>query len=138
MSATSVRTALQSRAPSISAPIYWPSDKIVPPEPPSPYIWANIEGLGSDLLGSGTRPLSSRPGFIRFNILIPYGYQIQEAYAIADTLDGIYSALTNAGGCQGLQTKAATLPEDGAQSTDGLWYGCSISVPFMYWAAAGA
>lgn len=138
MSGSSILAGMKALVSGVTTPIYWPSMRIIPPDPPSPFVWVEITGLGGTLLGSGTNPLSERAGFTRFHIFIPYGDAIEEAYAIADTLTGLYAVQANAGGCQGLQTFAPTAPEIGAQSDDGLWYGVSISAPWSYWASAGA
>jgi hypothetical protein len=138
MSGISILAGMKALVSGVTTPIYWPSMRVVPPDPPAPFVWVEISGLGGILLGSGSMPLSARNGFSRFHIFIPYGDPLEEAYTIADILTALYAAQANAGGCAGLQILAPTPPEIGAQSDDGLWYGVSISVPWVYWASAGA
>ena len=138
MSNAAVLAGLKSLAAGFANPIYWPGEKITPPEPPSAYVWAEVNGLGADLLGIGMQSLSARHGFVRFHILDAYGDSTEGQVAISDTLAALYGMLVNAAGVQGLNTFEPTPPETGAQSDDGLWFGVSISVPFVYWAGATA
>lgn len=139
MSASEILAAFKVIGSSFTnGPIYWPNDRVVPPNPPSLYVWAEVTGLGADLLGSGTLPLSARRGFIRFHIFDAYGSASEGLYAAADVLTALFGAIANAGSVTGLNMMAPTTPEIGAQSDDGLWYGVSISVPWIYWAAATA
>lgn len=145
MSAAAILAAFKGLAvPFTTGAVYWPNDRLVPPDPPALFVWTEVTGLGSNLTGSGTQPLAARPGMIRFHVLIPNGDGIEQAYTAADALSALFAALPNAGGVQGLQTWAPTMPELGASSTDaagapdGLWYGVSVSVPWTYWASIGA
>ena len=139
MSATSILIAFKGIVAAFTtAPVYWPNEKIVTPDPPSPFVSAEITGLVADLLGSGTYPVSARHGFIRFHVMAPFGDALEELYGIADTLGGLFAVVANAGCVTGLNTFAPTAPEIGAQSEDGLWFGVSISVPWVYWATAAA
>lgn len=117
----------------VSGPLYWPNERIVTPDPPDIFVWVDITGLGASLLGTGTHSAIEQRGFLRFHIFVPYGEAIERAYAAADSLSSLFQVKTNIGSVVCLQTFTATPPEEGASSTDGNFFGVSISIPWVFW-----
>lgn len=126
-----MRDAIQTLLASFTTcPVTQPNEQFSPPSPPSPWVYAETTGLGADLMGVGAHNVTAQHGFLRLHIMIPFGAGMDLAYSIADQLTGIFAS---AQPITGLQFDAATLPEVGAASDDGVYFGISVSVPFTYW-----
>ena len=114
--------------------VIWPNEAFVPPVGDLgnalPFVWAEITGLGSELLGTGLQNLGVQHGFCRFHVMVPTNTAMEWPYGIADTLSGLYKAKNP---ITGLQTYEPTAPETGATSDDGNYWGISISIPWDYW-----
>ena len=131
MSNATLRTAIQGLLASFTTcPVTQPNEQFVPSSPPAPWVYAEMTGIGADLLGTGVHNATAQHGFLRLHIMVPFGAGLDQAYSIADELTGFFAA---AQPIQTLQFGAATSPETGATSDDGVYFGVSVSVPYTYW-----
>ena len=124
--------ALKTLAASFAGcPLYWPNEVLAPPDPPAPFVWAELTGLASNVLSMATSGshLIKDDGFVRFHVATPFGSGTGQAYGLAEALATLFRLTTP---IAGLQILTPTPAQGGPGSDDGNWFIVSFSVPFWF------
>lgn len=125
-----VVTAIKARLAALwtTCPVQWANEDFQAPNPPAPWVFAEIRALDSKLLAMGSPGNNTLQddGFIRLHLYVPYHSGTDIAYQYADQLSAIFRLQS----FSGVQCLAPSPADGGAGDDDGDWFRVSVSVPF--------
>lgn len=113
-----------------TTPVQWANDRPDRPEPPAPWVFAEIRGVDSRLLSMGTvgNHQMQDDGFVSLSVFVPFGTGTDLAYQYSEQLAALFRGVAQSG----VQFLAPTPADGGPGSDDGNWYRVTTHIPFFY------